>query len=81
MIRYVYNKEIFVSNDEPYLLDLYTGDSNLSWFAIYWLNDRVEEWHVKAININEAVGAFLIEHSDATYDEIIDHIRLDRESK
>jgi len=73
----VYNKAMNVENREPHVIDIYPDRKNMSCFALYYdTGSGTEEWHIYALNVTEAIGAFFIENRDATYNKVIDHIEI-----
>ena len=71
------DKNIESNTQEPRILDLYPTKNNVPWFAIYHRCSGEEtEWHVKANNQNEALGAFWVEYETAVYSEIVNIVEL-----
>ena len=70
--------DINIYNHDARVIDLYPDNDDMSWFGIYHKDDIGDtvEWHIKAININEAIGAFFVENEFASYCEIIDHMEI-----
>ena len=77
MTKFVYNKAIEVANREPHIINLYPDRKDMSCFALYYnTGSGTEEWHIYALNVTEAIGAFFIENKDATYNKVIDHMEI-----
>lgn len=84
-IEFSDNPEDFgVVDDEDHIefIDLYqeeTGSFDVPLFAIYWgyygTGER-NECQVRAKTLNEAIGAFMVEHENMTCAEIFEHIEL-----
>ena len=64
---------INICNRDARVIDLYPDSDDMSWYGIYHrVEGETDEWHIKAININEALRAFFFENKNALYSEIFD---------
>lgn len=72
-------RKVEVLESDSFIYDDTNGYSNGDCFGIYYReNERIDimETHVYATTEEEAVGVFLMEHPQLSYDNIIEHIEL-----
>jgi hypothetical protein len=73
----------YADSDNIQTINLYPSDKDgqkditYGWFAFYFVSENVMyEYRYRALSLNEAIGAFLVENPDITYNEIIEHCEI-----
>jgi len=47
------------------------------WFAVYFqIEDEIYEQRIRAVSLNEAIGAFLASQIYMSYDDILEHCEI-----